>query len=191
VLERDGHACRFCEIGDDAHRDEHGRGLHVHHIIPERDGGPDVPENLITVCGSCHRTLEHTHAQAVSQLDGAPDHASEDTQAKAGATFGVRKSWATADAVDAELAEFANGHPTFCHEFGVFDENGDGAPPCIESRRLKEMVGDATSEWAFLVNWGYKRGLIAAAGFIEGWAPEAVDGDALEDSDLPAPESDI
>lgn len=66
VLERDSYKCRFCEISDEEHRSKYGRGLTAHHIIPRRDGGPDTLENLITVCQSCHNTLERTHAKAVS-----------------------------------------------------------------------------------------------------------------------------
>lgn len=51
ILKRDGHACRYC--GDDETQ------LHVHHIEPydefETDGQANKPENLITLCASCHR----------------------------------------------------------------------------------------------------------------------------------------
>jgi 5-methylcytosine-specific restriction endonuclease McrA len=30
------------------------KGLEVHHIIHKEDGGPDTPENLITLCDKCH-----------------------------------------------------------------------------------------------------------------------------------------
>ena len=68
VLERDGHECRFCGTTNEEHLEEHGRGLEAHHILPEADGGPDRPSNLITGCISCHRTLESTHAKAVRTL---------------------------------------------------------------------------------------------------------------------------
>jgi len=78
VLDRDGHACRFCGTTNEEHREEHGRGLHAHHIIPDGDGGPDSMRNLITVCQSCHRTLESTHARAISQLREEPVPRAED-----------------------------------------------------------------------------------------------------------------
>ncbi len=31
--------------------------LHAHHIIPRAQGGPDVPENIITLCDLCHATV--------------------------------------------------------------------------------------------------------------------------------------
>lgn len=49
ILERDGYKCYIC-------RKE--TNLHVHHIIPRDEGGPHIPENLITLCGSCHRSVE-------------------------------------------------------------------------------------------------------------------------------------
>jgi 5-methylcytosine-specific restriction endonuclease McrA len=44
VIERDG-ACVQC--GDRT-------GLQAHHVIRRAEGGPDVPENLIALCVSCH-----------------------------------------------------------------------------------------------------------------------------------------
>jgi len=64
VLERDGHRCRTC--GATARP---GQGLHVHHIRPFREFGyvpgrnrayleANRPENLVTLCPSCHRRAE-------------------------------------------------------------------------------------------------------------------------------------
>lgn len=30
------------------------KNLQIHHIIPKRDGGENIPENMITVCKKCH-----------------------------------------------------------------------------------------------------------------------------------------
>ena len=49
ILERDGYRCYVC--GKETN-------LHVHHIIPRDEGGPHIPENLITLCGSCHKSVE-------------------------------------------------------------------------------------------------------------------------------------
>ncbi|WP_425499332.1 HNH endonuclease signature motif containing protein [Natronosalvus caseinilyticus] len=36
-----------------------GRGLYVHHIIPERKAeDPHDPQNLLSVCDACHQSLE-------------------------------------------------------------------------------------------------------------------------------------
>ena len=45
VLQRDGYRCQECHGTQD---------LHVHHVIPKSDGGPDTPDNLITLCSGCH-----------------------------------------------------------------------------------------------------------------------------------------
>ena len=42
--------CGWCERG--------GFLLEVHHIIPQKDGGLDTPENAIALCPSCHAMLD-------------------------------------------------------------------------------------------------------------------------------------
>ncbi|MHB8172112.1 MAG: HNH endonuclease [Thermincolia bacterium] len=49
ILERDGHMCYICGKTT---------SLHVHHIIPRKEGGPHIPENLVTLCSGCHKTIE-------------------------------------------------------------------------------------------------------------------------------------
>lgn len=66
--ERDDYQCRFCGITQEQHKGEYGRGLHAHHIIKDADGGADHPRNLITVCRTCHTTLENTQADALSRI---------------------------------------------------------------------------------------------------------------------------
>lgn len=68
ILDRDGSACRFCEIEDGEHKEETGKGLHIHHIIPQSAGGSDSLNNLIAVCESCHRTLESTQGKAMKRI---------------------------------------------------------------------------------------------------------------------------
>ena len=48
VLARDKHRCRAPGCG-------RTRFLEVHHITPRNQGGSNRPENLVTLCGSCHR----------------------------------------------------------------------------------------------------------------------------------------
>lgn len=50
--ERDGWVCRVC--GRDPGRSK----LHAHHKIPRAKGGPDVLDNLISLCETCHN---HEH----------------------------------------------------------------------------------------------------------------------------------
>ncbi len=56
VLARDGHTCQWCK----------GKSkdpiLHVHHIESRKTGG-DSPENLITLCETCHELIHRTHQE--------------------------------------------------------------------------------------------------------------------------------
>lgn len=49
ILQRDEHKCQIC-----------GREtkLHIHHMTKRIDGGNHEPDNLITLCESCHRYVE-------------------------------------------------------------------------------------------------------------------------------------
>lgn len=51
VLHRDGYQCRSGKKG------KHSKKLHVHHVIFKSKGGPDTPENLLTLCETCHQDL--------------------------------------------------------------------------------------------------------------------------------------
>src|SRR5208337_4931765 len=45
IVTRDRFTCQGC------HRRTRGQ---VHHILPRRQGGPDMPANLVTLCDRCH-----------------------------------------------------------------------------------------------------------------------------------------
>ena len=49
IKKRDGWQCYAC--GKETN-------LHVHHIIPRIEGGGHTPDNLVTLCGGCHRSIE-------------------------------------------------------------------------------------------------------------------------------------
>lgn len=51
IFERDNFRCRVC--GSSPDDDVHIR-LQVHHIKPWEEGGLSMPENLITLCSTCH-----------------------------------------------------------------------------------------------------------------------------------------
>jgi hypothetical protein len=57
VLHRDKYTCQECHAKKTS--------FHVHHIVFRRNGGTDSPDNLITLCSSCHSSL---HAQDEAQL---------------------------------------------------------------------------------------------------------------------------
>ncbi len=60
IKERDGYRCWRC--GNDKNR------LITHHLIRRRAGGRDDPENLITLCASCHTKI-HAFHKRVNQLN--------------------------------------------------------------------------------------------------------------------------
>ena len=68
VFDQRGHECIFCGVTGEQHKEEYGRDLDVHHVIPSMKGGSNDPENLIPVCISCHRTLEATQGKALGRI---------------------------------------------------------------------------------------------------------------------------
>ena len=56
VLFRDGHRCQWCQ------GTSKNPILHVHHIESRKTGG-NRPENLITVCETCHDLIYRTHQE--------------------------------------------------------------------------------------------------------------------------------
>jgi len=58
VLERDGWRCQHC-----------GRltELQIHHIVRRSELGGDAEENLITLCGHCHK-LMHRHRDSRGRI---------------------------------------------------------------------------------------------------------------------------
>ncbi len=59
VLARDHHRCQSPGCGST-------HFLEVHHVVPRREGGTNRPENLVTLCGRCHR-FAHERPQLVRQ----------------------------------------------------------------------------------------------------------------------------
>lgn len=68
ILERDEYECQFCEMTNEAHEKEYGRGIEVHHVVPKKADGSDKKQNLLTVCRSCHATLEKTQGNLLKRL---------------------------------------------------------------------------------------------------------------------------
>ena len=54
ALERDKYICQKCGVNQENIK----RELTVHHILPYHDGGTNELTNLITVCMSCHFSME-------------------------------------------------------------------------------------------------------------------------------------
>jgi 5-methylcytosine-specific restriction endonuclease McrA len=55
VMARDQYRCRGAGCNS-------ARFLSVHHVIPREAGGTNDPDNLITLCGNCHRAV-HRHGR--------------------------------------------------------------------------------------------------------------------------------
>lgn len=55
VLNRDGRRCAICGRSAASSVDVE---LHVHHVVPWKDGGITDERNLITLCGACHGGLD-------------------------------------------------------------------------------------------------------------------------------------
>lgn len=44
--------------------------LETHHVVPKRYGGSDHPENLVSLCGSCHNAVERIYDESFYQRFG-------------------------------------------------------------------------------------------------------------------------
>lgn len=69
VLDRDDESCQRCGT-EVSSMNEDGPTVHLHHIIPFAAGGPDHPDNLLTLCTACHGDV---HARMKSLVDERPD----------------------------------------------------------------------------------------------------------------------
>ncbi|MXV60949.1 hypothetical protein GS429_02460 [Natronorubrum sp. JWXQ-INN-674] len=69
VLDRDEYTCQRCEVAVSS-TNEAGPDYNVHHIIPRAAGGPDHPDNLITLCTDCHTEV---HRELETIVDDRPD----------------------------------------------------------------------------------------------------------------------
>jgi 5-methylcytosine-specific restriction endonuclease McrA len=68
VLYRDGYQCQKCKT-------QKGK-LHVHHIVFRSNGGTNAPNNLITLCKSCHDKL-HNGEFEIKGVRSKTKHATE------------------------------------------------------------------------------------------------------------------
>lgn len=65
VLDRDHNKCQICNSRNN---------LHIHHIVKRRNGGDHNPDNLVTLCASCHRHIE------IGDIDYAMDKCFENAK---------------------------------------------------------------------------------------------------------------
>ncbi|ELY68839.1 homing endonuclease associated repeat-containing protein [Natrinema versiforme] len=77
ILERDDYQCLACGLTEDEHQEEFGTSLNVHHRNPVRNyeepEDAHDPENLVTLCRSCHSTWERLPVQFEAPEQAASD----------------------------------------------------------------------------------------------------------------------
>jgi|GEM_PF-3080931 len=167
ILDREDYECRFCGTGDEEHREEHGSGLEVHHVLPKSSGGSNSPKNLVALCGSCHRTMETIHARAVEDLNG-PDYSGDAER------FHMiwRQFERKLDRYEDRLWSFVDSHPVFTSKFTIYNEGYRDGQPRVASRELQEkantLEGEITSEWAFVAQFGYIQGVMDVTTEMDG-----------------------
>ena len=66
IIDRDGGRCLICS--DEVAKHSHPRKptANIHHLTPKSEGGGDIPENLVTLCQSCHT---RGHVDGFDDLD--------------------------------------------------------------------------------------------------------------------------
>ncbi|MFE9794961.1 HNH endonuclease [Streptomyces goshikiensis] len=69
----DGFRCGVCGRRASDHTDIE---LHLHHLVPWRMAGPTAEENLVALCGTCHKGLDPDFEPALRELAGPPGPAS-------------------------------------------------------------------------------------------------------------------
>ncbi|WP_241777643.1 HNH endonuclease signature motif containing protein [Streptomyces sp. CT34] len=69
VLKRDNYRCVVCGRRATDHTDLE---IHVHHLVPWRMHGPTAEENLVTLCGTCHKGLDPDFEPSLRELAGLP-----------------------------------------------------------------------------------------------------------------------
>ena len=70
VLHRDNYTCQS------KLKRKHSKKLHVHHIVFQSKGGANTPDNLLTLCESCHNSL-HLEEFTLSATRSKTKHATE------------------------------------------------------------------------------------------------------------------
>ncbi|MFD3551294.1 HNH endonuclease [Streptomyces goshikiensis] len=81
VLKRDGYRCVVCGRRASDHTDVE---LHVHHLVPWRMAGPTAGEDLVTLCGTCHKGLDPDFEPTLRELAGLPGSAGAERSPRSG-----------------------------------------------------------------------------------------------------------
>jgi len=82
VLDAEGRECKFCEVTEEEYKEEYGKSLDIHHILPRSAGGSNKPHNLIPLCRQCHKRMEDAHGRAMKELAEQQEEDEENPQDK-------------------------------------------------------------------------------------------------------------
>ena len=74
IYRRDDYQCQRCGIRGGPHGDVE---LHAHHVVPVSNGGSHAPENLLTLCWSCHNTVHDHYVPRATELSGTERQTAE------------------------------------------------------------------------------------------------------------------
>ena len=172
VLDRDGHACRFCDMTETEHQEQHDQGLHAHHVLPRDAGGEDHPDNLVTVCTACHRTIESVHAAAVEQHAGSGMSDEEIKQ--------FYDQWiSVADNSFKKLNDYLKSHPSLERAHGLYHGDDEiNLSDAIDHAFVNPAYSESWTvdgEFDFLYLVGYARGVEQVALQLDNARVEGVD----------------
>jgi len=71
IRDRDGQ-CLHCGMSNEAHLEEYGSQLNIHHIVKAREFSnyevANACENLVALCNSCHKRYEHLPNERAKKL---------------------------------------------------------------------------------------------------------------------------
>lgn len=173
VLDRDDDQCRFCEMTNSEHEDEYDQGLHIHHIIPESEGGSDEPQNLVTLCTSCHKTFESVHADTLSRW--VKSHTDDRAQlAMRSAVERLAREHADSVANQAtSIKSFLSDFPSLEQELGVAGSDILAVEPPYPAK----VDGPTESEAGLMWHLGYISGKLSAQNRAEDAAQTIADSD--------------
>ena len=90
VRERDNCTCQYC------HGKSKDKRLEVHHLVHRADGGSDNPDNLITLCKTCH---DKYHAGKIKLTNVKPKSGFK------GAAFMTSSRWILVDRLKTEYGD--------------------------------------------------------------------------------------
>jgi len=73
---------------------ENPKTIETHHVVPQRYGGSDYPENLVKLCGSCHNAIERIYDDEFYQRlsSTSPQFADPDTDSDLGYSVPAERS---------------------------------------------------------------------------------------------------